>query len=247
MKLLKIWIRKLFHWLGYRIITAPPNKGAHYEPVFPAATYNPWNKNAGFLKAFETIRAFTLVDRYRCYELWQLVEQSAKLESGSLLEVGVWRGGTGALIATQARNCGIPDRVFLCDTFEGVVKASAMDAGYSGGEHKNTSLPLVQELVHDRMGLDNVEILQGMFPEDTGSQVEQLQFRFCHIDVDVYQSAKDAVEWVWDRLVPGGIVVFDDYGFAACDGIADYVDQQMGQSDRIVLHNLNGHAIFVKR
>ena len=95
MQSLKTWVRKIFHWLGYRIIIASPNKGALYEPVFPAATYNPWKKDATFTEVFETVRASALVDRYRCFELWRLVEQGAELKSGSLLEVGAWRGAPG--------------------------------------------------------------------------------------------------------------------------------------------------------
>jgi O-methyltransferase len=41
------------------------------------------------------------------------------------------------------------------------------------------------------MNLDNVEILEGVFPDQTGHLVENEEFRFCHIDVDVYQSAND--------------------------------------------------------
>lgn len=247
MKRIKAWIRRIFAWSGYRIVTIPVFKGAEYEAIYPQSTYCPWNKDAAFQEVYATIQPYTLVDRYRCFELWRLVEQSSKLESGSLLEVGVWRGGTGALIAKQAQNCGIEGRVFLCDTFEGVVKAGTKDTSYSGGEHKDTSLHVVEDLIGNRMGLDNVDVLQGIFPDDTGSRVEHLQFRFCHIDVDVYQSAKGVVDWIWDRMVASGIIVFDDYGFATCDGVAEYVDQQLGLEDRIVLHNLNGHAVFLKR
>jgi cephalosporin hydroxylase len=67
------------------------------------------------------IKGFTLVDKYRCFEIWKLIEQISKLKKGSIIEVGVWRGGTGALIAKQAKNCGIEEKVFLCDTFAGVV------------------------------------------------------------------------------------------------------------------------------
>ena len=41
--------------------------------------------------------------------------------------------------------------------------------------------------------------------------------------------------------------MFDDYGFPACPGVTKLVDEQRGLSDRMVLHNLNGHGIVVKR
>ena len=82
------------------------NKGPDYEVVLPNATYSPWNLDKAFIAAYSQIKDATLVDKYRCFELWRLVEQCAKLEGGALIEIGVWRGGTAALIATQAKNLG---------------------------------------------------------------------------------------------------------------------------------------------
>lgn len=217
-----------------------------YEPVHPIATYSPWNKDDLFQKVFASIEGFTLVDRYRCFELWTLIEQVAKLRSGSIIEIGVWRGGTGALIAQQAKHCFMKETVFLCDTFSGVVKAGAHDSAYKGGEHADTCRQTVKDLIFTRMHLSNVEILEGAFPDETGHQLEGLQFRFCHIDVDVYQSAKEIVDWIWDKMVPGGIIVYDDYGFYGCQGITKYVEEQTLCEDRVVIHNLNGHAIILK-
>jgi O-methyltransferase len=63
----------------------------------------------------------------------------------------------------------------------------------------------------------------------------------------VYRSAKDVFDWVWPRLEPGGMVVFDDYGFPACPGVTKFVDEQRLLGDRTVIHNLNGHGLVVKR
>jgi O-methyltransferase len=223
------------------------NKGPEYEVVLPSATYSPWNLDESFTVAYSQVKGATLVDKYRCFELWRLVEQCAKLDGGALIEIGVWRGGTTALIAIQARNLGLRDKVYACDTFSGVVKAGDEDPDYVGGEHADTSRHSVEELFYQTLKLDNVEILTGIFPEDTGDQVDNLKFRLCHIDVDVYQSAKDVTEWIWERLVPGGMIVYDDYGWDTTPGIARYVNSQLQLKDRIVLHNLNGHAIVIKR
>ncbi len=247
---MKATVKRLANRFGVEITRIPRTSrysmAQEYGPVRPAATYSPWNNDESFQAMLASIQGFTLVDKYRCFELWKLIEQCAKLETGSIIEIGVWRGGTGALIARQARNCGIEDRVFLCDTFMGVVKAGERDSGYKGGEHSDTSRQAVEDLILTRMNLDNVEILEGIFPDQTGHLVEGMLFRFCHIDVDVYQSAKDVVDWIWDRMVPGGLVVFDDYGFYGCDGITRYVEEQMACTDRLVIHNLNGHAIILK-
>jgi O-methyltransferase len=215
-----------------------------YELVSPMATYAPWLGDRLFNDVYTSVKRHTLVDKYRCYELWQLVAEAKQLR-GALIEIGVWKGGSGALIAAKAKLEGIRDEVYLCDTFTGVVKASSMDSCYKGQEHADTSLEIVQSLV-ESLKLDNVRILPGVFPEQTAAPLCQTSFRFCHIDVDVYQSAKDIVEWLWPKLVLGGIIVFDDYGFVTCDGVTRLVNERMGIEGSITLHNLNGHAICVR-
>src|SRR5687767_10834670 len=71
---------------------------SRYGPIRTSATYTPWNVDREFSRVFDIVQESTLVDRYRCFELWSLVAQVRHLEGG-LLEVGVWNGGTGALIA----------------------------------------------------------------------------------------------------------------------------------------------------
>jgi O-methyltransferase len=218
---------------------------SEYDNVFPIATYAPWNVDSDFIATYRTIRSHTLVDIYRCWELWTLVGQSAKA-GGALLEVGVWRGGTGALIAKRAALDRPEAAVYLCDTFRGVVKAGRHDNEYKGGEHTDTSVETVQRLTR-ALHLTNTRLLEGIFPDQTAHLIPpEVRFGFCHIDVDVYQSAKDVVAWIWDRLETGGLIVFDDYGFAGCHGIRQFVNEQREHSDRLVLHNLNGHAVVIK-
>lgn len=221
-------------------------KVGRYGGVASTAHYTPWQIDATFRQCYEKIRDFTLVDERRCYALWSLVEQTSKLSAGAILEIGVWRRGTGALIAAQARRCGIVDEVYLCDTFSGVVKAGEKDPSYFGGEHSDTSMEAVRHLLFDVLELNNVRLLQGVFPEDTGELVRSSCLRLCHVDVDVYQSAKDIVEWVLPRMVHGGAIVFDDYGFETCAGIQAYVDELLGTKGLIGFYNLTGQAVVVK-
>jgi O-methyltransferase len=237
-------LQGVFRKFGLQLIRLPAG-AAEYELVYPKATYAPWNATGDFPSTYKAIQSNTLVDIYRCWELWTLVGQMSK-QSGAILEVGVWRGGTGSLMAKRSLLDGSKDLVYLCDTFEGVVKAGSHDTDYKGGEHSDTAQQVVENLLQT-LQITNVRILKGIFPDDTGHLIPpDTRFKLCHIDVDVYQSAKDVMAWVWDRMVPGGIVVYDDYGFRACEGITKYVNEQVTESDRLVLHNLNGHAIVVK-
>lgn len=236
-------LQSMFRSLGYEVRRYKKPAGK-YGAIQPYATYTPWDADAEFLQTYRQIENHTLVDKYRCFELWNLVDQSRKCE-GALIEVGVWRGGTGALIAKRARLSGIVDAVYLCDTFSGVVKASDKDSHYIGGEHSDTDKRVVEALL-DQLELSNVVCLAGIFPEQTGEKIKERSFRFCHIDVDVYLSAKDIAEWVWPKLSVGGVIVFDDYGFEGCDGVTRYVEEQLYMPDRAIIHNLNGHAVVVK-
>lgn len=219
--------------------------GAH-AMAFPISTYAPWQSDTEFSEVYTKVKPNTLVDVWRCYELWQLVGELRDIPGG-IIEVGVWRGGTGALMASRAASLDVEDPVYLCDTWKGVVKTTDVDTYYRDGKHDDTSREIVERLVVD-MGLNHVELLQGIFPDDTAHRIpEDQRFRLCHCDVDVYQSALDVLEWVWPRLEPGGMVVFDDYGFPACPGVTKLVDEQRMRADRLVLHNLNGHGIVVKR
>jgi O-methyltransferase len=233
----------LIRRLGYEVIK-PNLNSALYGTVVPGSSYSPWNADAEFSQVYTSIAENTLVDKYRCWELWQLVDQTRDIP-GDLLEVGVWRGGTGALIAKRAASSGIDGAVILCDTFAGVVKAGELDNIYSGGEHADKSLEVVSNLLA-AMSLGNSLILCGIFPDDTGSMVADRCFRFVRVDVDVYQSAKDVGDWVWPRLSVGGVVVYDDYGIEATLGVTRFVDEQQRLSDRLTIYNLNGHAVVIK-
>jgi O-methyltransferase len=212
-----------------------------HHRILPFATLAPWLDDGEFLALYQHIKSYTLVDLYRCYELYCLAKQSLRV-SGCFLEVGVWRGGTGALIGRVASSSG--RRTYLADTFCGVVKAGDRDPRYVGGEHADTSIQTVEYLLAT-LGVKNAELLSGIFPDDTGNSVTE-KIAFLHCDVDVYQSARDVFEFCRPRMGVGSIVVFDDYGFFGCDGITRYVAELREDPDFVFLHNLNGHAVFIR-
>jgi O-methyltransferase len=218
----------------------PGSKYVHHR-LMPAATLAPWFYDEGFVEIYNRVRNHTLVDLYRCYELWSLAQQTADIE-GDILEVGVWKGGTGAVISRAVMP--LQKKVYLADTFRGVVKAGEHDPSYVGGEHADTSADLVAALLNS-LDLRNAEILVGVFPEDTGNRIAG-KISMLHCDVDVYESAKGVVEWALPRLSVGAVIVFDDYGFSTCEGIARYCDELRSDRRFRFIHNLNGHAIFIK-
>lgn len=240
------FLNRILNSLGYHATFRNYNIDSNYEEITPIANFAPWNNDRDFNELFNKIKKYTFVDKYRLFELWQLVGETINIP-GALIEVGVWRGGSGALLCKKADLCGIKDTVYLCDTFEGIVKADPeKDPYFQDGTLKGTSVKIVDDLIHKKLKLENVKILKGIFPDETKELIKDEKFRFCHIDVDVYNSAKDIVDWIWDKLSIGGIIVYDDYGFEESVGITKFVDEEREKPDRIVVHNLNGHGLVIK-
>jgi O-methyltransferase len=245
--ILKRTVHECLNKFGYKLSRIrpptepePPSEQADYSRVCPIARYSPWGTDQGFHAIYDLVRSSTLVDEYRCYELWRLAKQMERLQ-GSFIEIGVWKGGTGCLLAAAA---AADKRVLLCDTFRGVVKAGQHDTYYRGGEHSDATENEVRRLAR-RLGVsDRIQILCGVFPEDTGSFVNE-SLSLCHIDVDVYASARDVFCKIWPLMVRGGVVVFDDYGFQGCEGVTRFVNE-IAPASHLFIHNLNGHAILVK-
>ena len=236
-------LSKLIH--APRTLAVPALRGQRdHSTLVSAATYSPWRVDEPFLDVFEVVRESTLLDEMRLYELWRLSGQVANLQ-GDAIEVGCWRGGAGCLVARRLAATAPGVHMYECDTFAGVVKAGDEDPTYTGGEHDDASPELVEGLAR-RLGLDNVTVLTGVFPDETGAAVADRTFRFVHMDLDVYRGSVDAFAWLLPRLVVGSITVFDDYGFALTGGARRFVDELERHPDFVIVRNLNGHAVVIR-
>jgi O-methyltransferase len=65
-------------------------EGCSHSQVIPFATYSPWLDDDAFSAIFETVKAFTMVDIYRCYELHRLARQCRHV-AGDIVEIGAQR------------------------------------------------------------------------------------------------------------------------------------------------------------
>lgn len=210
----------------------------HYG-ILPQQTLSPWLLDKEFMRTYAQVRESTCIDRYRCYELWALAKQINGIE-GDILEVGVWKGGSGSIIAKAQPN----KKIFLADTFAGVVKAGPNDPCYKNNEHADTTESEVISLMK-QLDIENYEILSGIYPDETGRNGPK-KISLLHCDVDVYESSKDIIDYCLPMLSLGSIIVFDDYGFFGCEGVTKYCDELRSNKSFHFIHNLNGHAIFIK-
>jgi hypothetical protein len=219
-----------------------------YKPFMIMDIFSPWETDKVFLELYENIKGFSLVNKYKKFEIYKLANQmSKKFPNANMCEVGVWRGGTGALMANRMKANNSNGKVFLADTFEGVVNAGPKDPTYFGGEHADTTLDTVINLFK-KMNIENkyFEILQGIFPNSVKDVSTLGELSMIHLDLDVYQSTKDSLEFLWKNLVVGGVIVFDDYGFKTTNGVLKYVEEIAQDKDKLFVYNQNGHALIIK-
>lgn len=100
--------------------------GISHQHIIPYATYSPWLDDDDFMLIYNQAKDYTLVDVYRCYELYSFIKRNNNLV-GDVLEVGVWRGGTGCILGQALNSINPNSCIYLADTFGGVVKAGIND------------------------------------------------------------------------------------------------------------------------
>jgi hypothetical protein len=120
---------------------------------------------------------------------------------GDIAEVGTSRGGSARLIGEYSSG----KTIHVFDTFEGLPEPGPQDPRFSKGEY-SCSLGKVQEYLK---GLP-VEFHKGIFPHSS-TNVRNRRFSFVHLDVDLYQSTLDCLNFFYPRLSLGGIIISHDY------------------------------------
>ena len=210
------WLREPPGVAGSSVSPAEVRALGRARDGVPISTYAPWQDDTDFRPPTTQSQGNTLVDVWRCHELWSLVGELREVP-GAILEVGVWRGGTGALIARALPAPRHRRRVYLCDTWEGVVKTGvASTPYYRDGKHDDTSLDIVRNAAA-RLGLGNVECLRGYLPRRHGQQVAGPRRSGCATSTSTSTSRPRTCSSGCGRgCRPRGVVVFDDYGFPAC-------------------------------
>lgn len=212
-------------------------------------TYTPWRLDHEFIKLQDKIKDFTLVDLNKQYLAYSYVKQLSKLNvQGDYLEVGVWRGGLSALIGMAFKKFSQIEReLYLADTYEGMPAIiSKNDNFYKGGELADTSEEIVKNLF-SACNLLNAHTLKGYFPRDTSILIKSKKFAYVHIDVDIYESAKQSFDWAWPKMSVHGMIVFDDYGYSPTEGVTKFVDEYVANlKDAMLIFNMGGQAVVIK-
>ena len=141
------------------------------------------------------------------FNIWAQA-QTMSDHGGAFAEVGVFRGASAKIICESKGSTPL----HLFDTFTGLPEVGIHDARFS-----QSMFVADEKKVKARLSkYPNVEIHAGLFP-NTAKVVEDLKFSFVHLDVDLYNVTKDALEFFYSRMLPGGRIISHDYG--NCEGV----------------------------
>lgn len=169
------------------------------------------------------------------------IRELAETTPGAVLEVGVYKGGS-ALLLTKV----FPDRIiYLADTFTGIPYRNEQydhKRFHPVGYFNDTSEQEIRELFNP---FPNVVIIPGIFPESCNGVLDEVSFVAVHLDCDMYQSYKDSLEYVYDKVIKGGIVILDDYNILSAPGTNYAVDEFIKEKSEKVRY-FEGEYFIIK-
>jgi O-methyltransferase len=92
---------------------------------------------------------------------------------------------------------------------------------------------------------DFCQLTQGWIP-DCLTPAESHRFRLVHIDVDLRQPTWDSLAFFYPRMVPGGVIVLDDHGFADCPGARSAAIEFFADKPEALIELATGQAFVFK-
>jgi hypothetical protein len=164
--------------------------------------------------------------------LW--VAYSASKLAGDFVECGVNRGFLSSAIMEDLEWDRLGKTFYLLDTFAGVDEEMISPSEKSEEEIERNRRNLetgfyvqgVAGVIRNFSQWRNVQIIQGRIP-DTLSRVQTELISYLHLDLNCAPPEVAALEYFWKKLVPGAMVLLDDYAYlgyetqkAAMDALA---------------------------
>ena len=157
--------------------------------------------------------------RNRFLNLMRQFERTLGLD-GLVVECGCFRGLSSFVMCSRLRqhDAAFSGRGYqIFDSFQGLSEPRPEDAlGEAGGPHAidvqagRFTAPL-SEVKRALASFPDIEYFPGWIP--AAFPTDGAPCRFVHVDVDLYQPTKDSLEHFWPRLVPGALMVCDDYNW----------------------------------
>lgn len=179
---------------------------------------------------------------------------------GDIVECGVWRGGSMQACARTLLSVGETERdLYLFDTYEGMTPPTAEDLRRDGrparelldAQGKDRPIWAVASLEDVKAGFENipypkerVHYVQGRVEDTVPAQAPE-QISILRLDTDWYASTKHELEHLYSRLVSGGVLLIDDYGY--WQGSRQAVDEFLDKTgEQLLLLRMDEGRIAVK-
>jgi len=167
-------------------------------------------------------------DPVRIIQMFNLIRTANRLPPGDYAEFGTHLGFTlKAIHKFMDPEC----MLYSFDTFEGFDWRDVLvehHKGYPQWKAGGFSPTSVEHVAHYLGNPINVRFIKGRIPESYPIEKEH-QWRFVHLDMDLYQPTLAALKLVWESMVPGGIILVHDYGdsgFATDEAVDEFCESR---------------------
>lgn len=176
----------------------------------------------------------------RKYTLNELLKLTLHIDA-DVVECGSYKGASAYLMCKAYQNSEV--LVHLFDSFEGLSMPNDRDGNY----WNKGSLSMPESEIYEALKeFKNHRIYKGWIP-DRFSEVRDRRIGFLHVDVDLYQPTLDSLHFFYDRIVPGGVILMDDYGFTSCPGAKQAADEFFSTKKESIVSLPTGQAFVLKQ
>ena len=152
--------------------------------------------------------------------LWRLhtlcwAAQNALHIEGDFVECGVLKAFCSEVILKYIDFDKVNKQAYLYDTFAGLPeKTSTEEERQKWNYSEDDPDALYQSVCQKFSNMKNVHVVKGIVPDSFKEAVPE-KIAFLHIDMNSVQAEILALEHLFDRVTPGGHIIFDDYGWRA--------------------------------
>lgn len=151
---------------------------------------------------------------------------------GDVIECGVYRGWSTMKMARLVAEHAPQKNLYACDSFQGFPQEQLgrVDVGWlrrlSKIRRKFRTCADTPQRLERLFSTYQVrgQVVKGYF-DKTLPRFENTSFCFIHLDCDIYSSYKECLRRLYKNLVPGGVVVFDEYRSPKWPGAKKAVDE----------------------
>lgn len=200
---------------------------------------NPWLEDKVFLDLAKEFHGYFNLEydiNSNTYARMHILRQlAATHNNASFAEAGIYAGMSVFFTAEYCK-----ENFIAIDSFKGVSAPGEKDSDY----FKKNDLAIDKKYAEMTLKKYNcVKILDGWIP-DILNTIPELKYSFVNIDVDLYLPTKYSIDYFWQRMISGGVMILDDFGSKKTIGAKTAALELLGQNKMLELDT--GQCIIYK-